>query len=89
MRREPLPVELLIRDDQRHTPERRRVSIGEHERFCADMQRRLRAMQQPDPIDDELEPDPAVELHARRRKNSEAARVLAILDSLKEGATEA
>jgi hypothetical protein len=34
---------LLIRDDQRHTPERRRVSIGEHERFCADMQRRLAA----------------------------------------------
>jgi hypothetical protein len=90
VRREPLEVERLIRADQRHTAqERRRVSVAEHERFRADIAARLRAMQQPDPIDDELEPDPAVELHARRRKNSEAARVLAILDSLKEGATEA
>jgi hypothetical protein len=57
VRRDPLPVERLIRDDQRHNPERRSISVAEHEQFRADMQRRLRAMQQPDPIDNELETD--------------------------------
>ena len=51
MRREPLEIERLIRADQRHTAsEHRRVSIGEHEQFRANMQ-------QPDPIDNELETD--------------------------------
>ena len=89
MRREPLEVERLIRDDQRHnTPERRRVSVAEHERFRAELAASLAAQQPADEIDDELEADPAVELHARRRKNSEAARTLAILDEL-ERSTEA
>jgi hypothetical protein len=90
--RELLPVELLVRDDQRVDDHTRRVTIDDQQNF----RRALAASQvnrQADPIadeiDDELEADPAVELHARRRKNSEAARVLAILDSLKEGATEA
>jgi hypothetical protein len=90
--RELLPVELLVRDDQRVDDHTRRVTIDDQQNF----RRALAASQvnrQADPIadeiDDELEPDPAVELHARRRKNSEAARTLAILDSLKEGATEA
>jgi hypothetical protein len=64
------------------------VSIGEHEQFQKHIAASLADQQAADPIDDALG-DPAVELHARRRKNSEAARVLAILDSLKEGATEA
>ncbi len=82
MRREPLEVERLIRDDQRHnTPERRRVSVAEHERFRAELAASLAAQQPADEIDDALA-DPAVELHARRRKNSEAARTLAILDEL-------
>jgi hypothetical protein len=73
----------LIRDDQRHnTPERRRVSVAEHEQFQKHLAASLAAQQAADEIDDELEPDPAVELHARRRKNSEAARTLAILDEL-------
>jgi hypothetical protein len=73
----------LIRDDQRHTaPERRRVSIAEHQQFQKHIAASLAAQQPADEIDDELEADPAVELHARRRKNSEAARVLAILDEL-------
>ena len=89
MKREPLEVERLIRDDQRHnTPERRRVSVAEHERFRAELAASLAAQQPADEIDDELEADPAVELHARRRKNSEAARTLAILDEL-ERSTEA
>jgi hypothetical protein len=78
--REPLEVEKLIRPDQRFT-------VADHAKWRDDIAARL-TDQQPDPIDDALG-DPAVELHARRRKNSEAARTLAILDSLKEGATEA
>jgi hypothetical protein len=90
MKREPLPVEMLIRDDQRHTtPERRRVSVAEHERFRADLAASLAAQQPVDEIDASLEADPMIERIARRRKNSEAARTLAILDELKEGATEA
>jgi hypothetical protein len=83
--REPLEVELLVRDDQRVDDHTRRVTIDDQQNF----RRALAASQvnrQADPIadeiDDELEADPAVELHARRRKNSEAARVLAILDEL-------
>jgi hypothetical protein len=86
MKREPLEVERLIRDDQHHTtPERRRVSVAEHQRFRADLAASLADLQ-PDPIDDALEADPMIERIARRRKNSEAARTLAILDELKEGA---
>jgi hypothetical protein len=88
MKREPLEVERLIRDDQRHTPERRRVSVAEHQSFREDMQRRLRGMQPADEIDASLEADPMIERIARRRKNSEAARTLAILDEL-ERSTEA
>jgi hypothetical protein len=83
--REPLEVELLVRDDQRIDDHTRRVTIDDQQFF----RRALAASQvnrQADPIadeiDDELEADPAVELHARRRKNSEAARTLAILDEL-------
>jgi hypothetical protein len=89
--RELLPVELLVRDDQRVDDHTRRVTIDDQQNF----RRALAASQvnrQADLIADEIDDalgDPAVELHARRRKNSEAARVLAILDSLKEGATEA
>ena len=78
---EPLEVERLIRDDQRFT-------IADHEKWQAD----LRSSQaRPAPADelDEMLADPMIERIARRRKNSEAARTLAILDELKEGATEA
>jgi hypothetical protein len=73
MKREPLEVERLIRPDQRFT-------VADHAKWRDDIAARL-TDQQPDPIDDALG-DPAVELHARRRKNSEAARTLAILDEL-------
>jgi hypothetical protein len=88
MKREPLPVELLIRDDQRHsTPERRRVSVAEHERFRADLAASL-AAQQPDPIDDALA-DP-IHDHAPAYRSSKATSrllgILGILDQLnKEG----
>jgi anti-sigma-K factor RskA len=82
MKREPLEVERLIRDDQRFT-------IADHEKGQADLRATQAAQQPADEIDASLEADPMIERIARRRKNSEAARTLAILDSLKEGATEA
>jgi hypothetical protein len=83
VRREPLEVERLIRDDQRHsTPERRRVSIAEHQHFQKHIAASLAAQQPADEIDASLEADPMIERIARRRKNSEAARTLAILDEL-------
>ena len=69
------------------TPQQR-ISIAAHEAWRIQMAQ-MAAKLQPDPIDDALEADPIIERIARRRKNSEAARTLAILDELKEGATEA
>jgi hypothetical protein len=89
--RELLPVELLVRGDQRVDDHTRRVTIDDQQNF----RRALAASQvnrQADPIADEidasLEADPMIERIARRRKNSEAARTLAILDEL-ERSTEA
>ena len=77
MNRELLEIERLIRADQRHS-----VSVADHQQWREDLAT-LQAAQkaQPDPIDDALA-DPLVERIARRRKNSEAARTLAILDEL-------
>jgi hypothetical protein len=89
MKREPLEIERLIRDDQRHsTPERRRVSVAEHEQFQKHLAASLAAQQPAQQSADEIEADPMIERIARRRKNSEAARTLAILDEL-EMSTEA
>ena len=88
MKREPLEVERLIPEHQRHTPERRRVSVAEHEQFQKHLAASLADQQPVDEIDAELEADPMIERIARRRKNSEAARTLAILDEL-ERSTEA
>jgi hypothetical protein len=75
----------LIRDDQRHsTPERRRVSVAEHEQF----QKHLAASltdQRPDPIDDALG-DPVLDHLPSYQSKKKTARVLGILDQLnKEG----
>jgi hypothetical protein len=79
----------LIRDDQRHnTPERRRVTVAEHQQFQKHIAAQQAAQQPADEIDASLEADPMIERIARRRKNSEAARTLAILDEL-ERSTEA
>jgi hypothetical protein len=77
---EPLEIERLIRPDQRFT-------VADHAKWRDDLAAQQAAQQPADEIDDALA-DPAVELHARRRKNSEAARTLAILDEL-ERSTEA
>jgi hypothetical protein len=71
---EPLEIERLIRPDQRFT-------VADHAKWRDDLAAQQAAQQPADEIDDALA-DPAVELHARRRKNSEAARTLAILDEL-------
>lgn len=81
MRREPLEIERLIRPDQRFT-------VADHQQWQADLRASQAHPAPADELDDALA-DPMIERIARRRKNSEAARVLAILDSLKEGATEA
>lgn len=84
MRREPLEVERLIRDDQRHTaPERRRVSIAEHERFRADIAASL-ADQRPDPIDEALA-DPVLDHAPAYRSNKSTSRLLSILDEIERG----
>jgi hypothetical protein len=71
----------LIRDDQRHnTPERRRVSVAEHEQF----QKHLAASltdQRPDPIDDALA-DPVLDHLPSYQSKKKTARVLGILDQL-------
>jgi hypothetical protein len=71
----------LIRDDQRHsTPERRRVSVAEHEQF----QKHLAASlgdQQPDPIDDALG-DPILDHAPAYRSGKAKSRLTRILDQL-------
>jgi hypothetical protein len=80
--RELLPVERLVRDDQRVDDHTRRVSVAEHEQFQKHLAAQQAAQQPVDEIDASLEADPMIERIARRRKNSEAARTLAILDEL-------
>jgi hypothetical protein len=80
MKREPLEIERLIRDDQRHsTPERRRVSVAEHECFRAELAASLAA--QPDPIDDALG-DPIHDHAPAYRSGKAKSRLTRILDQL-------
>jgi hypothetical protein len=85
--RERLEVEMLLRSDQ--LADDHRVTVADHAKWRDDLAAQQAAQRPADEIDDQLEADPMIERIARRRKNSEAARTLAILDSLKEGATEA
>jgi hypothetical protein len=65
----------LIRPDQRFT-------VADHAKWRAELAASLADQQPADEIDASLEADPMIERIARRRKNSEAARTLAILDEL-------
>ncbi len=79
--RELLPVELLVRDDQRVDEPTRRVSVAEHERFRADIAASLAAQQPGDEIDDQLA-DP-IHDHAPAYRSSKAtSRLLGILGTL-------
>jgi hypothetical protein len=72
---EPLEIERLIRPDQRFT-------VADHAKWRDDLAAQQAAQRPADEIDASLEADPMIERIARRRKNSEAARTLAILDEL-------
>jgi hypothetical protein len=78
--REPLVIDYLIPEHQRHTPERRRVSVGEHEQF----QKHLAASlgdQQPDPIDEALS-DPIHDHAPACRGGRAKSRPIDLLDAL-------
>ena len=77
--RELLPVELLVRDDQRVDEPTRRVSVAEHECFRAELAASLAA--QPDPIDDALG-DPIHDHAPAYRSGKAKSRLTRILDQL-------
>jgi hypothetical protein len=82
MKREPLPVEMLIPEHQRHsTPKRRRVSIGEHEQFQKHIAASLAAQQPADEIDDALA-DPIHDHAPAYRSGKAKSRLIGILDQL-------
>ena len=74
--RERLEVEMLLRSDQ--LADDHRVTVADHAKWRDDLAAQQAAQQSAY----EIEADPIIERIARRRKNSEAARVLAILDEL-------
>ena len=80
LERERLEVEMLLRSDQ--LADDRRVTVADHAKWRDDLAAQQAAQQPADEIDASLEADPMIERIARRRKNSEAARTLAILDEL-------
>lgn len=80
-RRELLPVELLVRDDQRVDDHTRRVSVADHEKFRRDLAASP-ANKQVNELDDDIDVDPLIERVGRGRKKSEARKVLEILDQL-------
>ena len=65
------------------------MNVEDHHKWRQHLAAQQTAQQAPCDELDEMLADPMIERVARRRKNSEAARTLAILDELKEGATEA
>lgn len=81
--RELLPVELLVRDDQRVDDHTRRVSVAEHQQF----QKHLAASltdQRPDPIDDQLA-DPILDHAPAYRSNKSTSHLLNLLDEIERG----
>ena len=85
MKRESLEVERLIRDDQHHTtPERRRVSVAEHQRFRADLAASLADLQPADEIDDALG-DPIHDHAPAYRSNKSTSHLLNLLDEIERG----
>jgi predicted transcriptional regulator len=83
--RELLPVELLVRDDQRVDEPTRRVSVAEHQQFQKHIAASLADQQPADEIDDALA-DPVLDHLPSYQSKKKTARVLSILDQLnKEG----
>ena len=77
MKREPLEIEHLIRDDQRFT-------VADHEKWQAD----LRSSQaHPAPADelDEMLADPVLDHAPAYRSSKSTSRLLSILDEIERG----
>ena len=85
-RRELLPVEMLVRDDQRVADHTRRVSVAEHQKWREALAAQQAAQQaQPDPLDDELDDtlaDPIFDRLPERRSSKATGRLFGILDQL-------
>jgi len=81
--RELLPVELLVRDDQRVDDHTRRVSVADHAKWRAELAASL-ADQRPDPIDDQLA-DPIHDHAPAYRCGKAKSRLLGILDEIERG----
>jgi hypothetical protein len=79
--RELLPVELLVRDDQRVDEPTRRVSVAEHECFRAELAASLADQQPADELDDALG-DPIHDHAPAYRSGKAKSRLLGILDEL-------
>jgi hypothetical protein len=79
--RELLPVELLVRDDQRVDEPTRRVSVAEHECFRAELAASLADQQPADELDDALG-DPIHDHAPAYRSGKAKSRLLGILDQL-------
>lgn len=85
--RELLPVELLVRDDQRVDDHTRRVTIDDQQNF----RRALAASQvnrQADPIADEIDDqlaDPILDHAPAYRSNKSTSHLLNLLDEIERG----
>ena len=79
--RELLPVELLVRDDQRADDHTRRVSVAEHQQFQKHLAASLAAQQPADELDDALG-DPIHDHAPAYRSGKAKSRLLGILDQL-------
>ena len=82
--RDPLEVELLVRDDQRVDDHTRRVSVAEHEQFQKHLAASLAAQQPVDEIDEALA-DPVLDHAPAYRSNKSTSRLLSILDEIERG----
>ncbi len=82
--RELLPVELLVRDDQRVDDHTRRVSVAEHEQFQKHLAASLAAQQPADEIDDALA-DPIHDHAPAYRSNKSTSHLLNLLDEIERG----
>lgn len=85
--RELLPVELLVRDDQRIDDHTRRVTIDDQQKFHRELAP-SQANQQADEIADELDDTLADPIHDHApayRSSKSKSRLLSILDGIERG----
>ncbi len=83
-RRELLPVELLVRDDQRIDDHTRRVTINDQQKFRCELAASQANQQPADEIDNALA-DPVLDHAPAYRSNKSTSRLLSILDEIERG----